>query len=273
MLVVIKLGGSILESVVPKSFLEDLKKMYQQGHQIVLIHGGGKTVSDVSRKMGKEPRFVLSPKGFRSRYSDKETIEIFAMAMTGRISKLIVSTILGEGLNAVGISGVEAGIVTAQRKKELLIVDENGRRRIIEGDYSGKITKVDPKLIQLLLEAKYLPVLSPIALGSNYELLNVDGDRLAAHVAGALQADYLILFTDVEGIVLDNKIVRTMDYIEAKELIPKIGHGMITKLYAALEALEMNVKEVNIGSGLRDNPITMAIEKKSGTLITYGDRR
>ncbi len=267
---VMKLGGSILEENVPASFIEDLKNLNSQGHRVVLIHGGGKEVSEVSLKMGKEPRFTVSPKGFRSRYTDEETLEIFTMVMAGKINKSIVSAMLRGGLPAVGMSGVDGGTVNAQRKNELLIVDERGRRRIIDGDFSGKIRRVDPAVINLLLEAGYVPVISPIASGDGCELLNVDGDRLSAHMAGALKADSLMLFTDVDGIIVEEKVIDTMTYMEAKELLPKIGHGMITKLYAALEALDMGVGEVRITSGLRDRPIVEAVANKVGTLITHG---
>jgi acetylglutamate/LysW-gamma-L-alpha-aminoadipate kinase len=273
LLIVIKLGGSILEEKVPESFLEDLKHLKQQGHRVVIIHGGGKTVSEVSRKMGVEPQFIVSPKGFRSRYTDEDTIQIFTMVMAGKINKTIVSTILKSGLQAVGISGVDGGTVNAPRKKELLIVDDSGRKRFIDGDYSGKIQMIDPHLITLLLEGNYIPVVSPIAIGEAYELLNVDGDRLAAHVAGTLKADSLILFTNVEGLIIDGTRVATLTYMKAKEFLPKIGHGMITKLYAVLEALDMGVKEVRITSGLKENPIINTMNSRTGTLITYDGKK
>jgi acetylglutamate/LysW-gamma-L-alpha-aminoadipate kinase len=177
------------------------------------------------------------------------------------------------GLQAVGISGVDGGTVNAPRKKDLLIVDEKGRKRLINGDYSGKIQTIDTNLVNLLLKADYIPVISPIALGNEYELLNVDGDRLAAHVAGALKAETLIFFTDVEGVIIGEQVVDTMTYMEAKEMLPKIGHGMITKLYAVLEALDRGVGEVRITSGLKVNPITEAMNNMTGTLITYDGRK
>ncbi|MEM2122316.1 MAG: [LysW]-aminoadipate/[LysW]-glutamate kinase [Candidatus Bathyarchaeia archaeon] len=269
MQLIVKLGGSIFEKAVSKPFIEDVKALHNHGHKLVLIHGGGRIVSEVSERMGKEPRFVFSPKGFRSRYTDEEDIQIYSMVMAGRVNKTLVSAFLSGGLPAVGLSGLDGATVKARRKRELLIVDENGRRRIIDGDYSGKIEGVDPSLINLLLREGYLPIISAIAIGENYEHLNVDGDRLAAHVAGALKADILILFTDVDGVVLDGKVVGKLTYMEAEELLPRIGHGMTTKIYAALEALDMGVKEVKISSGLRERPLTEAFTGESGTLITH----
>jgi acetylglutamate/LysW-gamma-L-alpha-aminoadipate kinase len=269
MRMVVKLGGSIFERAISKPFTEDVKALHDQGHKLVLIHGGGRIVSEVSRRMGKEPRFIVSPKGFRSRYTDEEDIQIYSMVMAGKVNKSLVSALLSGGLPAVGLSGVDGGIVKAKRKRELLIVDEDGRRRIIDGDYSGRIEEVDPSLISLLLREGYVPVVSPIALGENYEPLNVDGDRLAAYMAGALKADTLVIFTDVEGVVLDGRVVGKLTYMEAREVLPRIGHGMTTKIYAALEALDMGVKEVKISPGLREKPLTGALKGEAGTLITH----
>ncbi|MBS7645648.1 [LysW]-aminoadipate/[LysW]-glutamate kinase [Candidatus Bathyarchaeota archaeon] len=269
MRIVVKLGGSIFERAASKPFIEDVKTIYDQGHRLVLIHGGGRIVSEVSKRMGKEPRFVVSPKGFRSRYTDEEDIQIYSMVMAGKVNKSLVSAFLSGGLPAVGLSGLDGATVKARRKRELLIVDENGRRRIIDGDYSGKIEEVDPSLINLLLGEGYLPIVSPMALGEHYEPLNVDGDRLAAHVAGALKADALVIFTDVEGVILDGRTIGKLTYMEAEEVLPRIGHGMTTKVYAALEALDMGVKEVRISSGLRDKPLTEALTGDAGTLITH----
>ncbi|MGC8962118.1 MAG: [LysW]-aminoadipate/[LysW]-glutamate kinase, partial [Candidatus Bathyarchaeia archaeon] len=198
-----------------------------------------------------------------------EDIQIYSMVMAGKLNKLLVSAFLSGGLPAVGLSGVDGGTVKARRKRELLIVDEKGRRRIIDGDYSGKIEGVDPGLINLLLREGYLPIISPVALGEDYEHLNVDGDRLAAHVAGALKADILVLFTDVEGVVLDGRVVGKLTYMEAKEVLPRIGHGMTTKIYAALEALDMGVREVKISSALRERPLAEALTGEAGTMIIH----
>ena len=269
MILVVKLGGSILEECMPETFLNDLKEAMKT-RQTVLIHGGRKIVNEVSSKMGKEPKFVVSPGGFRSRYTDEETMEIFTMVMAGKVNKSLVATLLKEGVPAVGLCGVDAGLVRAVRKKELVVVDENGRRRIIDGGYTGKVEKVDPGLIKTLLDQGYIPVIAPIAVGSEYEKLNVDGDRMAAYIAGALKAEQLILLTDVEGLMIGDKVAKALTLREVKGLLHKIGHGMITKIYAATEALEMGVKEVIIASGLKANPITSAMEHTAGTLITHG---
>ncbi len=268
MILVVKLGGSILEEHLPEPFIKDLKEAIRN-RQTILVHGGRKVVNETSQKMGKEQKFVVSPEGFRSRYTDKETMEIFTMAMAGKINKSLVATLLKNGVSAIGLSGIDAGIVKAIRKKELVVADERGRRRIIEGGYTGKIEKVDSSLLEMLVDQGYTPIIAPIAIGDEYEKLNVDGDRMASYIAGALKADLLVLLTDVEGVMIDQRLTNALTLSEVKNLLPKIGHGMITKIYAATEALEMGVKEVVITSGLKNNSITAAIEHKAGTLITH----
>jgi acetylglutamate/LysW-gamma-L-alpha-aminoadipate kinase len=190
------------------------------------------------------------------------------MVMSGKINKEIVTTLQRVGIPAVGLSGVDGGLIRAERKKRLIIVDERGRKRIIDGGYTGKIKYVDAALLNLLLR-NYLPVISPVALGDEYELLNVDGDRAAAYVAGSVKADKVIFLTDVQGLILDGRLVEKISAAEAKNLLPKIGFGMEKKVLAAVEAVEMGVKESVIASGLSESPISTAL-KGEGCTVIYG---
>jgi len=140
MLVVVKVGGSILEKV-PPGLAADVKSVLAE-HQLVLVHGGGKGVTEVASKLGKEQKFVYSPGGFRSRYTDKETMEIFTMVMAGKINKKLVSALQKEKIPVVGLSGLDGFLVRAHRKKRQIIVDERGRKRVIDGGYTGKVTEV-----------------------------------------------------------------------------------------------------------------------------------
>jgi len=141
---------------------------------------------------------------------------------------------------------------------------------VIDGGYTGRIEQVNTDLVQLLMEAGYLLVVSPVAMSEEYEPLNVDGDRTAASIAGALAADMLILLTDVEGLMIEGKVVPTLRLNEAKEILPKVGPGMITKIHAAIEALEGGVKEVIIASGTGPTPLSSAVNHSVGTVIVNG---
>jgi len=266
MITVVKVGGTVLDEGLTESFIEDIKRSLSQT-KIVLVHGGGKKVTQIASKMGKEQQFLVSPEGFRSRYTDKDTMEIFTMVMAGKINKRIVSSFLAHGIQAVGITGIDGASVKASRKKQIIAVDETGRKRLVDDSYTGKIESIDPKLISLLLENGYTPVVAPIVISEEFEELNVDGDRMAAHIAGSLRAERLVLLTDVEGLVLNGSLIPKLTLHEAESTLPAIGKGMITKIHAAVEAVKMSVGEAVVMSGLQEDPISKSLSRKAGTVI------
>jgi len=263
---VAKTGGRLIEGGVPEGTILDIASIVAS-HKLVFVHGGGVEVTDVATKLGKPQKFVISPEGFRSRYTDRETVDIYTMVMVGKLNPQIVTALESRGIPSVGLSGLDGLLLQAERKKKLIIVDERGRKRVIDGGYTGKINKVNTKLLRTLLDNGFVPVVAPVASSEEFEPLNVDGDRSAAYIAGFLKADRLVLLTDVEGLLLDGKVVPRLTAYEARELLPKIGPGMITKVYASLEALELGVGEVIISSGFLERPISSAIEHRCGTVI------
>jgi acetylglutamate/LysW-gamma-L-alpha-aminoadipate kinase len=267
MLLVVKMGGSILEEGTSSELVSDLKALAKE-HKLVLVHGGGAEVTETAAKLGKEQKFIVSPQGFRSRYTDKETMEIFTMVMAGKINKQIVAALQSQDIPAVGLSGLDGLLLKAERKKRLIAVDERGRKKVIDGGYTGKIIEVNSNLLQFLLDKGYMPIVTPIAMSEEFEPLNVDGDRTAAVVAGALKADRLILLTDVEGLILKGKPVPKITVAEVEEALSSIGKGMSTKVHAALDALNQGVKEVLVTSGVGKQPISSALKHESGTVIT-----
>jgi acetylglutamate/LysW-gamma-L-alpha-aminoadipate kinase len=264
-MITIKIGGSVVDNLHPTTIL-DIKKIAEQ-EGVILVHGGGKEVTKVSKQLGKEPKFVVSPSGIKSRYTDKETAEIFTMVMSGRINKMIVRMLQKNGINAIGLSGVDGKLIQADRKKKLLITNEKGRKQAIDGGYTGKITDVNSSLVKLLLDQGYTPVISPIAISEDSDFLNVDGDRAAAYVAGKVSSDKVIFLTNVDGLLMDEKLVNNLTLAEAKEIRPKIGFGMEKKILAATEALDMGVTEALIANGQKENPISAAIAHDNCTVI------
>ncbi|MFB3047772.1 MAG: [LysW]-aminoadipate/[LysW]-glutamate kinase [Nitrosopumilaceae archaeon] len=264
-MITIKIGGSVVDNLHPTTIL-DIKKIAEQ-EGVILVHGGGKEVTKVSKQLGKEPKFVVSPSGIKSRYTDKETAEIFTMVMSGRINKMIVRMLQKNGINAIGLSGVDGKLIQADRKKKLLITNEKGRKQAIDGGYTGKITDVNSSLVKLLLDQGYTPVISPIAISEDSDFLNVDGDRAAAYVAGKVSSDKVLFLTNVDGLFMDEKLVNNLTLAEAKEMRPKIGFGMEKKILAATEALDMGVTEALIANGQKENPISAAIAHDNCTVI------
>src|SRR5512137_907034 len=147
MLFVIKMGGSILKEGASTDLVADLKEVAKQ-NKIILVHGGGVEVTEIASKLGKEQKFIISPEGFRSRYTDKETIEIYTMVMAGKINKQIVLALQSQGIPTVGLSGLDGMLLKAERKKKLIVVDERGRKKVVDGGYTGKITDVNANLLR-----------------------------------------------------------------------------------------------------------------------------
>ena len=267
MIIVVKAGGDLLKEGVPTELIHDIVRLNGE-HKLVLVHGGGDIVTEISTKLGHPPEFVRSPKGFKSRYTNLEQSRIFTMVMVGKINKEIVTALEKEGVSTIGLSGLDAHLIRAQRKKQLIIIDERGRKRLIEGGYTGKIVEVNSMLLEALIEKDILPVISPVAQGEDFEALNVDGDRAASAIASAIKADRLILLTDVKGIILDNNHVHSLNIQQAEAVMKDIGPGMITKILAATEAVKNGVSEAIIASGFRVNPILNAINHDGCTVIS-----
>ena len=266
-MITIKIGGSVVDDLHPSTIL-DIKKIAEtQG--IIIVHGGGKEVTKVCKQLGKEPKFIKSPSGIKSRYTDKETAEIFTMVLSGRINKAIVLMLQKNGVNAIGLSGVDGNIIKADRKKKLIIVNEKDRKQMIDGGYTGKIKEINSELIRLLVQHGLTPVISPIAISEESEFLNVDGDRAAAYVAAKTGCDKVLFITDVDGLLMDEKLVPKLTLDEAKEIRKKIGPGMEKKILASTEALDMGVREALIANGQKDNPISAAISHEDCTVIEH----
>ncbi len=207
MRVVVKIGGSLMKDRIPEALINDVVSL-SPTNQLVLVHGGGDVVTEMATRLGKEQRFVVSPEGVRSRYTDKETAEIYQMVMSGLLAKRLVLALGKAGVRGISLSGADGRLMQAKRKTRLVIVDERGRKVAIDGGYTGRVKEVNSSLIDLLLSHGYLPVVSPVATSEAGEPLNVDGDRAASSVAVGSSADAVVFLTNVEGLKLDGGLVR-----------------------------------------------------------------
>jgi acetylglutamate/LysW-gamma-L-alpha-aminoadipate kinase len=268
LLIVAKSGGKIIEKGLDDALALDIKQV-ATSNKLVFVHGGGIQVTQIAEKLGKGQKFVISPKGIKSRYTDREMVDIYTMVMAGKLNKQIVTALQHMQTPAIGLSGLDGRLLQAQRKKRLIIINERGRKMAINGGYTGTIVNVNTKLLHYLIDGGYLPVISPVAISEEYEPLNVDGDRVAAFIAGSLKADKLILLTDVEGVIMNDQVLPKLTISEAENVLQRIGYGMITKIHAAIQAIKMGVKEVIISSGKSKRPISSAIEHIGGTVIVF----
>ena len=264
-MIVVKVGGRALEANLNK-ILESLAKHFKLGKKIVFIHGGGDIVSRYEQMMGLEPKFITSPSGIRSRYTDEKELDVYVMVMAGKLNKEIVAKLHALGVKAIGVSGADGGLLKAIRKKKLIIIDERGRKRVIKGGYTGSIKEVDVEFLEKILDSGYLAVVSPIAMGFEHELLNVDADQAASAIAITAKADKLLILTDVDGLILNGELVRELHVDEFEEIKGKIGAGMNRKVMLCVKAVRNGVGSAIISSGLIEDPLS-ALEDGKGTRI------
>ncbi len=264
MVLVIKVGGRALTSNM-REIVKDLASLAEE-ERLILVHGGGDVVTDYSRRMGIEPKIMVSASGVRFRYTDEEELEVFVMVMAGKLNKEIVSALNALGAQAVGVSGVDGSLLLAERKRRVIIIDERGRKRVIPGGYTGKVVSVNKHLIRTLIGAGYVVVVAPIAMDQHGTMLNIDADQAASAIASALSADALIMLSDVEGVIVDGEVIKRIGSEEILSLARSVGKGMNRKLIMAGEALKSGVRRVVIASGLVKRPVTNALNG-GGTVI------
>lgn len=267
-MLVVKVGGG--EGLDMEAICADIAAQVAQGEQVVLVHGGSHQTNAISEKLGHPPRFVTSASGHVSRYTDRETLEIFAMVVAGRINKLLVERLQQLGVNAIGLSGLDGRLLEGQRKDTLRII-EDGKRKALHGEYSGIIEKVNVGLLEVLLEAGYVPVIAPLAISYEGEALNVDGDRVAAAIGSALKACRIIILSNVPGLLRDfpdeSTLIPTIPLEQLEEHLERYAQGrMKKKLLGTIEALQNGVEEVIIADGRVAQPLQRALAGQ-GTVI------
>ena len=266
-IIVIKLGGT--EGVDFSAICNDAAALLAQGRALVFVHGGSAEANWLGESLGTPPKFITSPSGYTSRYTDRETLEIFLMAVNGKVNSLLTEQLHVLGINAFGLSGLDGNLMVATRKGAIQSV-ENGKRKVIRDDYTGKIDTVNSKLLLALLDMGFLPVIAPIAVSQAGEALNVDADRAAAVVASALKAGTLVLLTAVPGLMKDfpdeSTLIRQLPQSQLPVALEAAQGRMKKKVLGAEEALRGGVGKVIIADGRVDRPISGALAG-NGTII------
>ena len=254
---VVKCGGS--PSIDQAALVADAAELVAQGCRLVLVHGGAQAVDELAEELRRPLRSVVSESGVRGRYTDEAALDTLTLALAGRVKPALVRRLVDAGVPAVGLTGLDAGLVYAEAKSSLKVV-EGGRPAVLRGNRSGRVVRVEPRLLTLLLDAGYVPVLSPPVHGGDSGPLNVDSDRLAAAVAAAVGADSLVLLTDVPGVLEavgdETSVVRCA----GPEALLRTAQGrMRVKVVAACEAIAGGVRTVVIADGRRGRPIAAAL--------------
>ncbi len=262
-MIIVKVGGA--EGIDYDNLLADLVRH----ENFILVHGGKEELRKLSEGLSKPPRWVKSVSGYTSRATDRETIEMFQMAYCGKMNKMIVEKMQNFGVNAIGLSGMDGRLVEGKRKATLKIM-ENGKKMLLRDQYTGKPEKVNVELLKLLMNNGFMPVVTPPAISYENEPINIDGDRMASLIAQSLEAETLILFSNVPGLLKDvndpNSLIKNIDRNELDKCMEYAKGTMKKKVMGAQEALDGGVKRVIFASANVEDPVTNALNG-NGTVI------
>lgn len=262
-IVVVKYGGSaMVDEAIKETVIEDIVLMKLVGFKPVIVHGGGKEISTMLNRVGIKSKFLNG-----LRVTDKDTVEVVEMVLSGKVNKDIVQLIQNHDINAVGISGKD-GKTLKVKKKEVEGADIG---------YVGEITDVDTKLILSLLD-DFIPVIAPVGTDDNGETYNINADYAASAIAGALDAEKLIFLTDVEGVLKDvdnsDSLISKITLGEVDKYIDKgiISGGMIPKVQCCVEGIKSGVKNVHILDGRVEHSLLLEVFTKSGVGTMFGEK-
>lgn len=261
---VVKCGGN--GDIDVKAICDDVRLLIDSGQQVVVVHGGSAEIERLANQLGVVQNKQTAPDGVTARHTDARTLQVVIVALAGVVKPKLVHSLVNRGVRALGMTGIDVGLLRARRKRPQRSV-ENGITVIVRDNHAGNIEKVDTKLLHDLLDLNIVPVISPPAITESGEVLNVDADRAAAAIAGALDAHLLILLTGAAGVQSDpSDESSVLDVC----LVPFEGRpaewakgGMALKLIAAREALRGGVGRVLIADGRRPGPVRRAMAGKA----------
>lgn len=265
---IVKVGGSA--GINYDLVCDDIAALVNEGRKLVLVHGGSDETNKISTQLGKPPRILTSPQGYTSRYTDAETLDIFAMVYAGKMNTRIVERLQKRGVNAIGLSGLDGRLLEGPRKASVRAVVD-GKQVLVRDDFTGKVEKVNASLLKLLIDADYTPVVSPPACSADGEAINVDGDRAAAMIAAALGAKQLIILSNVPGLLRnfpdESSLIPQIKFGELEQALGFAEGRMKKKVLGASEAIAGGVAEVVFADARVERPIFNAMNGK-GTVIS-----
>lgn len=262
-MLVVKIGGAIGTGF--ENLAEDLKSY----KDYVLVHGGSHEMNILSEKLGTPPKFVTSVSGHVSRFTDAETLSVLEMVYSGKVNKSIVECMRNKGINAIGLTGLDGGLLRGKRKEAIRII-EKGKRKILRGDNTGKVEEVNVQLLKLLLNAGYVPVITIPIEAFDGGALNADADRAAAAIAASLGAEELVILSNVPGLLKDpeddSTLITNIPKAQLENYMDYAQGRMKKKVLGATEALTGGVRRVLFGNANSDKPLTTTLSG-SGTVI------
>jgi acetylglutamate kinase len=247
---VIKYGGAAMRDERLKvSFAQDVTILRKIGINIIIVHGGGRDITDLASALNIPTRFVDG-----QRYTDEKMVDVVLMVLAGKLNKEIVNLINNNGGNAVGLCGMDNGLLKAQRitEKDLGLV--------------GDVSNVNTGFLNLLLNNGMMPVVAPLAVGGDNKILNINADLAAGAIATALKAEKLVYLSDIEGVLVDKQLISSLTHVEAESLIERgaIHSGMIPKVRSAFTTLDAGVNKVHIIDGRIKHSLLLEIFTDEG---------
>lgn len=274
-MIVVKLGGG--QGLDYELFCDSVAELRAQGEALIVVHGGSARLNELAAALGRPPQFVTSPQGITSRFTDFAAMECFMMAYCGVVNKTLVERLQQRNVNAIGLSGLDGGIWSGPRKDATQVV-ENGVRRMLRGNLTGRVDRVNVTLLQQLLNKGYLPVLTPPALSDDLRAINVDGDRAAARTSVALGADAYVILTNMPGVLRDitdpaSLVSELAVRFDAPSEHEFVQGRMRIKLLAAAEALEGGVPKVIVADGRQSSCIQRALSGQGTTIRLAESKR
>ncbi len=263
--IVIKYGGNaMINEDLKQQVMKDIVLMKYVGIRPVIVHGGGPDITSFLKKVGKVSEFISG-----LRVTDKETVQIAEMVLSGKINSEIVNRLNRLGVRAVGLNGKDSDLIIAH-KKLAEVHDGTDKVERVDIGYVGEVEQINTDLINDLLDNDYVPVIAPIGAGHRDESFNINADYVAAEIAGALQAEKLLLLTDTKGIYRDfedkSSFISTITQKEAKELINNggIAGGMIPKVEACLQSLDSGTGKASIIDGREPHSLILELFTSQG---------
>jgi acetylglutamate kinase len=261
---VVKFGGEAMtDPEILERLIEDITLLHLVGIRLVVVHGGGKHVTATADALGIETTFV----GGR-RVTDVDTLDVLKMVLAGKISLEILSLLKKKGVRAMGVSGVAAGVIEARRRPPVKVTGSNDE--VVDFGEVGDIERIDTRLLELLVDEGYVPVLSPLGADSEGNILNINADTVAARLAAQLESEKLVLMTATPGVMADlhdeTSLISRLTIDEAREAIASgvIAGGMIPKIEESIRALEKGAGRVHILSAVEPHQLLLEVFTKSG---------
>ncbi len=261
--IVIKYGGHAMKDEdLKKDFANDITLLKYIGVNPVVVHGGGPQINKVLDSMGITSKFIRG-----MRYTDDATMDVVEMVLGGKVNSDIVAGINRQGGKAVGLTGKDGMLIKARKMTIYHQEDENKPPEIIDPGMVGEVSRINPDIIYTLIEKDFIPIIAPVGIGDNGETYNINADLVASKIAAALNAERLMLVTDVDGVLdVDSKLISSINAEDIKEMIKLEGikGGMIPKVECALDALNNGVEKSHIINGKLSHAVLLELFTDSG---------